>query len=174
MTFLEFFEALLGCAEVKSCQSVRSRCQSLSETHGPAESVRMPLGEECRDSPVLAMPQASPVVSPTVHPGSHPKVPRRFSCRLMKLKCWLLFCHLAEYHLRFYVLIFPLLYPVNRIYATDPLQCASSGKSECVLSPAWTPQCASCFIYGTEPVTITQNAFEQKYNFIIIIYVNTN
>ncbi|XP_064178998.1 radial spoke head 10 homolog B isoform X1 [Anguilla rostrata] len=62
MTFLEFFEALLGCAQVKSSQSLRSRCESLSETHRLAESVRMSLGQDCRDSPVLATQRSSSVM----------------------------------------------------------------------------------------------------------------
>ncbi|KAJ8363842.1 hypothetical protein SKAU_G00126730 [Synaphobranchus kaupii] len=52
MTFLEFFEGLLGCAQVKSSQSVWSRCESLPEVCRPADGVRMSPGEECRDSPM--------------------------------------------------------------------------------------------------------------------------
>ncbi|KAJ8283963.1 hypothetical protein COCON_G00028130 [Conger conger] len=66
MTFLEFFEALLGCAKVKRCHSVRSYCQRLSEVCRPVESVRTPLGEEVRDSPVLAIQRTSPLMAKSV------------------------------------------------------------------------------------------------------------
>ncbi|KAJ8413699.1 hypothetical protein AAFF_G00082060 [Aldrovandia affinis] len=62
MTFLDFFEALLACAEEKSSWSVGTPSECLSEICRPAEDPGVLVQEECRDSPILATQRTSPLV----------------------------------------------------------------------------------------------------------------
>ncbi|XP_041746939.2 radial spoke head 10 homolog B isoform X4 [Coregonus clupeaformis] len=74
MTFLEFFEALLGCAEVSDQSDGQTSSDSQVESCPLADTRRVSPGERTRDSPLQRSSQRhSPLTGPTVK-SSNPNI----------------------------------------------------------------------------------------------------
>lgn len=74
MTFLEFFEALLGCAEVSDQRDGQTSSDSQMESCPLADTRRVSPGERARDSPLQrSSQQHSPLTGPTAK-SSNPNI----------------------------------------------------------------------------------------------------